>query len=270
MLEKVILRAPFKILAVCCLLLILSCKARKQLTDARRPVADTAVITKKTDLKSSKLDAIRAAQTTFVTFSGKASTQLAINGNSNNVTLNVRIKANEKIWVSVTAFAGIEVARALITPDNLLLVNRLDNVYLKKPFGYIKSLAVKQVNYKMLESLLVGNAIPELVNEGAVLQNSADTTILSGTLDSVVYKLKLGPAMKVLQTNLSNENERQSLQVLNSVFVQVVNNLTPSQIEIKSIVKDKKIQVTLHYIKIAFDQPLEFPFSIPASYTETN
>jgi hypothetical protein len=44
----------------------------------------------------------------------------------------------------------------------------------------------------------------------------------------------------------------------------------PSQIDIASIAKDKKIQVNLHYVKIELDKPLDFPFTIPARYSEAN
>ena len=38
----------------------------------------------------------------------------------------------------------------------------------------------------------------------------------------------------------------------------------PSQIDMSSMVKDKKILVNLRYTKEEFNQPLDFPFSIPS------
>ena len=81
------------------------------------------------------MDAIKAGQLNFNTFSGKAKTKLDINGSSNDVTLNIRIQKGQKIWVSVTAIAGIEVARALITPDSILVINKLQGLYLRKPLA---------------------------------------------------------------------------------------------------------------------------------------
>jgi len=112
-----------KLAAICCLLFVFSCKSRKPLV-VKRVAADTVAAIKPVDTKAAKLVAIKAKQTSFNTFSGKASTKLDINGNSNNVTLNIRIQRDHKIWVSITAIAGIEVARAQITPDSIFLVNR--------------------------------------------------------------------------------------------------------------------------------------------------
>jgi hypothetical protein len=245
---------------------MVSCKARKKVivsptavvSTANKPVANTI---------NNKLMEIRGRQLVFNTFSGKANTTLDINGNSNDVTLNIRINRDREIWVSVTALLGIEVARAVITPDSIKIVNRLQGLYTKKQFSYIYTYASKQINYKMLESLLVGNAIPELLNERASLQADSGNVTLSGNLQDLIYKLILGPDMKVAQLNLSNQNEGQSLQVTNNAFIQAANRIMPSQIAIASTAKDKKVHVNLHYTKVDFDQQQQYPFNIPERYT---
>jgi hypothetical protein len=261
-------KSYIQLFAIFLLLFMVSCKAKKQLI-AKKAVADTTVA-KPIDNKKVQLDAIRAGQTSFNTFSGKARATLDIGGSVNDVTLNIRIKRDEKIWVSVTAIAGIEVARAVITPDSLLVINRLQSLYLKKPFSYINKFAGNQVNYKTIESLLIGNAIPELINERADLQTGPDSTILNGNLQTLAYKLIIGQRMKAVKTNLSDQSVGQSMQAINSVFIQAGARLIPSQIDITSLVKEKKIQINLHYVKSDFDQPLEFPFSIPTRYKEGN
>lgn len=256
-----------KLLVICCLVILVSCKARKQVLVT--PTAATTVTASKpvANTVSNKLVEIRGRQLVFNTFSGKANTTLNFNGNSNDVTLNIRINRDKEIWVSVTALLGIEVARAVITPDSILIVNRLQGLYTKKPFSYIYTYASKQINYKMLESLLVGNAIPELLNEKATLQADNGNVVLSGNLQDLIYKLMLGPDMKVAQLNLSNQNEGQSLQVTNNAFIQAANRIMPSQIAIASTAKDKKVQVNLHYTKVDFDQQQQYPFNIPERYT---
>jgi hypothetical protein len=255
------------LLPICLLLVIAGCKAKKQLVV--KPVkVDT--MTKTTDPKIAKLNALRASQTDFDTFSGKARTHLDISGNSNDVTLTIRIKKDQKIWVSVTAIAGIEVARALITPDSILLINRLQNLYVKQPFAYVNKFAGNEVNYKTIESLLIGNAIPELLTENADLKTDPANITLTGNLNDIVFKLVAGPQMKAVQTNLDDAGAGQSLQVTNGAFIEAGTRLIPSQIDIASLVKNKKIQVNLRYVKSDFNVPLDFPFTIPSRYKEAN
>src|SRR5471030_172022 len=196
-----------QIIAVCGLLVVAGCKAKKQLV-VNRTVPVNAP--KPVDEKKVKLDAIRANQSNFTTFSGKARTKLAFSGSSNEATLNIRIKRDRKIWISVTAIAGIEVARALITPDSILLINRLQGMYVRQPFSYVYKFTGRQVNYKTLESLLTGNAVPELLNERAELQPANGNIIITGNLQELMYKLIVGPDLRVTQTNLDNPPAQQS------------------------------------------------------------
>jgi hypothetical protein len=258
-----------KLFAVCCLLLMFGCKAKKQLV--ARVAIDTvpakpAVV--KVNPVIAKLAAIRNQQVFFNTFTAKAKATLNMDGASNNVTLNIRINRDKKIWVSVTAILGVEVARLVVTPDSLLLINKLEGLYLKQPFSYIHSFAGNQVNYKMLESLLVGNAINELLNEKDSLKLDGGNTILSGNLQDLAFTLILGPDMKVTQTTLDDQTARQSLQVTNGAFIQVTGKVIPSQIGMVSMVKDKKIELNLHYTKVDFDKVQDYPFSISAEYKE--
>lgn len=249
------------IVCICCSLAMFGCKAKKQTVVAPKPVTTVP------DKSLSKLDAIRSSQLSYNTFSGKAKTKLDINGSSNDVTLNIRIQNGKKIWVSVTAIAGIEVARALITPDSLQVINKLQGLYMQKPFSYIYSYTSQQINFDSLEALLVGNAIPQLLNDDAKLQADSGRTILSGNLQELAYKLILGADLKANHTELSDLVADQSLTVDNSAFIAVANRVLPSQIDMLSVMPKKKVKMNLHYIKADFDQPLEYPFSIPSGYS---
>ncbi len=215
------------------------------------------------------MEAIRAVQTTFNTFSGKAHAALNISGNSYDVTLNIRIKRDERIWISVSVL-GIEGARMMITPDSVMMFERQHSTYVKQPFSYLKQSVGNEFNYKMIESALIGNAIPELLNENADLQSAPEGITITGSLQDFMYKLVTGPDMRVSQTNLDNHNAGQSLQLTNSTFIQVDTRVIPSQINISAADKEKTIKADLRYSKTVFDQPVEFPFTIPARYKEAN
>ena len=216
------------------------------------------------------MGAVAAAQVSFNTFSAKADAQLDVNGDGNDVNLNIHIDHDKKIWVSITKtlLVTFEVARAIITPDSIQVINKLQGVYLKKPFSYVYQYSNNQVSYKMLEALLVGNAMPEILQDNnAGFQTDNGNTTISGVLQDLVYSLVLGPDMKVSQFNLSNHNGGLSLQANNSMFIPAGSKTVPSQIDIQSTAQNKKVHVNLHYTKVDLDLPLTYPFSIPEGYT---
>ena len=112
--------------------------------------------------------------------------------------------------------------------------------------------------------------MPELINDSVTIQTSNAATQMTGTLQGLVYKLILGPDLKATQTDLNDQSAGQSLTVKNSVFIQQSNRILPSQIDMSSVAKDKKIQVNLHYVKVDFDQVQDYPFSIPSRYSPAN
>src|ERR1700740_2872877 len=221
-----------KLLIVCCLMAMLGCHTRKKLL--KNPSAPIATTT--ANSIEDKLNAIRAQQVNFNTFSGKAKTTLSINGDSHDVTLNIRINNNKEIWVSVTALLGIEAARAVITPDSIMVLNKLQALYVKKPFSYVYAFTNKQVDYAMLQALFTGNAVPKLLNDSVKYATAGDSVKLDGKIGALVYKLLLGSDLKVARTHLADDAESQSLQVNNSFIVQN-NQEVPSQIDIISVAK---------------------------------
>ncbi|UEG52933.1 DUF4292 domain-containing protein [Mucilaginibacter daejeonensis] len=256
-----------------CLAVLASCKSKKKLVT--RTADSVAVATKPTTTANpaaARVAAVKARQTPFNTFSGRAKTQLSIDGKNNDVTLNIRIQHGKKIWVSVTAILGIEAARALITPDSIIVINKIQGVYLKKPFSYIYNYASRQVNYLTIESLLVGNAIPELLDANSNITNGANgNATLSGNLRDLVYSLLVGPDQKVTQTSLANPAVGQSLKVTNSQFIQAdEGRVIPSVINITSAVKSKTINAKLEYNRTEFNKVLEYPFSIPERFEPAN
>ena len=76
-----------KLLVVFALLAIVSCKAKNQVVVNKKNADSTAVRTP----AANKLNAIKASQLNFSSFSVRAKAQLNIIGSSNNVTLTIRI-----------------------------------------------------------------------------------------------------------------------------------------------------------------------------------
>ena len=253
-----------RILLLIALLAIVSCKAKKQLVRANK--TDDTVSVKAMPPVADKINSIRAAQLQFNTFSAKAKAELSLGASSNNVSLTVRIDKGKKIWVSITAIAGIEVARALITPDSIEVINKLQGLYLAKPFSYLYKYTGDKIDYNAIEALLVGNAIPQLLNNDAQLRTDSAGLKISGILNELGYNLAVGPDMHVIQTHLTNTAAGQALDVLNSQPMQVLDRSMSSQIDINSVAGAKKVKINIHYNKVDFDKPLEFPFNIPAGY----
>lgn len=72
---------------------------------------------------------------------------------------NLRIRKDSAIWMSITPALGIEMARVLITKDSVLFMDRVHNKYFVGNFAYINKMFDVDMDYNMLEALLIGNSI---------------------------------------------------------------------------------------------------------------
>jgi hypothetical protein len=242
---------------------MISCKAKKEVVKVIEkpvPVVDNSS-------KTEKLAAIKKNQADFSSISIKSKASLNIDNNSNDVSMNIRIRKDQAIWISVTAIAGLEVARALITPDSVKILNRLENTYTKKPFSYIYEFTSRQINFGILQSLLVGNTIKEFVTESTILKMNGSQAKLSGIIQSLAYSMLINERNKVFETSLQDKQAGQFVQVVYADFISVSSQEIPQLVNIKSQAARKNIQLDMRYARVEINQNFEIPFSVPKRFS---
>lgn len=106
------------------------------------------------------LDASESHKLKFETLSFRAATEIKNEGKTQSFKSTVRIQRDSAIWISVSAIAGVEAARMLITPDTLKFLNRLENTYFIGPTTYLDSMVKVEMDFATLQAVLVGNMVP--------------------------------------------------------------------------------------------------------------
>jgi len=244
-------------------LLILSCKPKKIIV---APPANAGEVTAIPDKKPENLNLLKSKDLSFQTLSLKGKANLNIAGDENNVTMQVRMQKDAKIWVSVTAIAGIEVARAVITPDSLLLRNNLQRTYTKKPFSYIYGFTNKQITFKWLQSVLSGNTISDFMKVSSDLEQEDGVWVLSGLTRDLAYRSLFNTLLKVKETSLNDAKAAQAFKVTYGNYTPLAAGLFPSSLKINSMSGTKTIQIDINFTKTEANIPVDFPFSVPKSY----
>lgn len=91
-------------------------------------------------------EALTAKMTLAVELNGKGPTK---------VSGTLRIKKGEVIQLSITPLLGIEVARAEITPDGVLVMDRMNKRYVQVSFDELKTLAKADLDFHTLQALFL-------------------------------------------------------------------------------------------------------------------
>lgn len=246
-----------------------SCKTKKVIVAAPPVTKNEVAITP--DKKQENLDLLKSKDLQFNTLSLKGKANLDVDGDVNNVSMNIRIQKDKKIWLIITAGGGlVEVARALITPDSLKLINKMQKTYTKKPFNYIQNFTNKQVNFALLQSILSGNTITEFVTDKSDLKQENGVFMLNGTANNLAYSMVFNTLFKPEEIALNDARTGQALKTIYGKYTPLNNALFPSNFKLNSMSEGKRINVDIEFDKIEANVPVEFPFNVNKSFEVIN
>ena len=224
--------------------------------------------------------AMKSAEFQFDWLKGKFSGLYQVDDRKQNFSGQFRMRKDSLIWCSITVM-NIEVARIMVTPDTVKLLNRLNKTYFVSNLDYINAQLNTDIDFDMLQSLLLGNDIPyyetdkfDLTNKNEIYQLS---TIGRGKLKKyiktdddlskvLIQKMNIDKnTNRIVQQNLRQLRNPNKKVIARYSEFQDVNGLFPTEIEFKFVgVKD--IVINFNFNKLEKDIPLSFPFRVPSKY----
>lgn len=207
------------------------------------------------------------ANVDFRAFSGKARAKIRMGKSTNDATLNIRIKKNEQIWISATAMLGIEAARVLIRPDSVFVVNRLHGEYTAESMEYMKKLVHPDIDYGLLEDLLLGNINSNILrtDDLQVLQSEEETQLL-GQKGDLVFHFGLSENNRPFFTSLSSQVSKRTLEAYYGRFDKGGGKEFPLDFILEFTGVQGAVKVDMSYSKVDFPTEVEMPFKIPVNY----
>jgi hypothetical protein len=269
-----------RLLMVTCILVgVSSCRSTKKITtaiskkDTVQQKSDTTMATS-ADLHLDSLkyirqlfDHIQANTIDCQTFSAKMKVHYeGSDGKDYEFNAFVRLQKDKMIWISINAVLGIEAFRAVITPDSVKVLNKLDKVYQLRSVSYLQEMSHLPFDFRSLQSILLGNPI------------YLDSNILYYTKDAQgISLLSVGPAYRNYLTLSNDLNLKHSIlddvdplqaRSFDISYGQYEKVDTASFSTYRKIVASEKgrLDVELIFSKYSFNENLNFPFHIPKNY----
>jgi len=208
-------------------------------------------------------------QLNFRTFSGKAKMHYDARGQKQDFTAHIRIAKDKVIWVSITALGGVvNVARAYITPDSIMMVNYLNKEAYRMPITSASKLLPAPVDFSTLQNLIVGNVLRQvgkptdatdfggtmslqMEDQGIIQQAAYNKTDSSLRSMQILSHDDKGPTGMIQYGNYENVGQ---YRFAGSRVINVSNNGEPYYMD-------------MNFNGVEFDNNLDYPFSIPKSYT---
>ncbi len=229
-------------------------------------------------------------------------------GNSQGFKANVRMRRDSAIWITISPALGIEVFRILVTPDSLWYISKIpDNkYYYKGNFQVISDVVGTDLDFNMLQDLLIGNAIGLDEDEGrfrsevdnnlhlliskykrkirrvvgvddrrlegdTIVVNPNDPrykrTVERAEDDLIVSRYWLEPKnYRLVQSVFNDLIKQRTMEVRYSDFHQSGQQFYPSKCLMKTTRFDNRQELTFEINKLVTDKTFDFPFEIPDGF----
>lgn len=205
----------------------------------------------------------------FQTFSGKAKVQFEDkNGRQPDANAIIRMAKDSIIWISFSStFLNLEVVRLLITPDSIVLINKLEKTVESHPFQFIQQIVQLPLTFPMLQDILIGN--PLFVGDSILTTNISGNNILIETGNNLFKNLlTISMDNHLLITSKITDNSPGNIRTANLAYsdYNTIEQRQFATFRSLNVENPSKLDLRISFKEFEFNNELSYPFSIPGNY----
>ncbi|MEI6866250.1 DUF4292 domain-containing protein [Flavicella sp.] len=202
------------------------------------------------------------------TLSANLKVNLKVSGKSQGMNVKLRLEKDKTIWLSGSVF-GFSIAKAIITPDRVSYYVKINKTYFDGDFSVINRLLGVELDFNMLQNLLLGDALFEMKakNYDSKIDQQAHllTPIQGNELADLLFWIH--PInYKIEKQEIRAFEKHRFLSVEYKNYSEIEETFIPGTVEI--VAKDSKNNavIQLDYKAVKLNENLSFPYKIPSGY----
>jgi hypothetical protein len=200
-------------------------------------------------------------------YTGKARFKVTTPDVRMSATINLRMLRDSIIWATIDKF-GFEVARVLITPDSVFIVDRLNQEYTRESTRAFLIEYGVQIGFTDLQNALSGGMINISPKVRECLKEENCNVFLVDNSSGISGKHWVSPGdpPHLLKSSFIDRDGR-TLELENSKWESVgIDRMMPFGRFLAFSDPDGTTEIELTFTSIILDEPATIPFSIPPHY----
>lgn len=216
---------------------------------------------------------LEVRQFDFEYLSAKARFSFTDSTNEVKATANFRIRKDSLIWFSFASGVGIEGARGVVTPDTVIIIDRVNKEYMTYDFDSFSQRFGYPIDFGMLQNLILGNLLKERKSEDEVSRREEQFDLLQKREHILIKSSVSRTTLKIEDVLISEKDSPNQMKVKYDRFGLVGEHAFPYLTSVDLLIEDgnggtKASHAELEYSKVEEeDDKLKFPFKIPSRYT---
>lgn len=190
-----------------------------------------------------------------------------------NLSIKLRIDKDKVIWVNAVYKGLVLVARAKITPTSVSYYEKINKTYFKGDFEMLENLLGAAVNFKQLQSMLLGEAMFDLKAQKYSAEMNKNAHLLKPVQQEALFDVLfwVNPIhYKLDKQAIKNKAKNQNFMVAYSGYREIESVIFPKHIEISAQEKEKSTRIDIQYRSVIFNKKISTPYKIPRGYKQVN
>lgn len=188
--------------------------------------------------------------------------------NSNSFAMNIKMKKDSFVWVSVTAM--LEVARAYITPDSFKLIDRLHRKYYVGAISDLKQFTGQEMTLSQVQSLFVGDPL-YLVDLFSKKNDELRNDFLEHQSDGIINRIQLSGCYRSMSTEFTSNTTTNRIDIDYTNFTKEKGiGYMPNRVNLVANGNGKKYNLLMEYSSISSEPFQDISFTIPSKYEKGN
>lgn len=182
----------------------------------------------------------------------------------------IRMRKDSAIWLQFKKFS-IEGARALITPDSIFVIDRINNEYTAQPFSYAQKEYSLPFGFQGLQAMLLGNPV-FFSKETTAGVDSTQYTLSQKTENlNTIYWLS-SPDLLLRHFLVDDFRNKRTVDAYYADFKELGGKQQFSYLRSFNLNSTDlgKLKVQLEFTKVEINKPVEMKFEVPSGYNRTN
>ena len=188
-----------------------------------------------------------------------------------NANAAIQMERDSFIWVAVKKL-GFEVARAMITPDSIYLIDRLNNDYLVRDLNYISRTYNLPAGFNALPAIVLGNPL-FFTTLGLMSEVEKDGYHLFGRNDEMESHYRIGgDGFRLRSMHFNDFRNHRDLLLNLEEYAQITENQNFSylrNLELDSR-ETGKLSIAIRFSDVEFNVPKQIRFDVPERYTRVD
>lgn len=188
-----------------------------------------------------------------------------------SISVNLRMKKNEVIWLKGTKF--ITVFKAKITPTTVSYYSPYAKNFFEGDFSMLKKLLGTDINFDQLQNLLLGQSLLNVKEAKQNVTITDNSYVLSPEKQANLFDIffAVNPShFKLDKQSIVNSIKNQRLDIIYPSYNVVNDAIFPSEIQIKAKQSNKFTNIDFILKSVEFDTDFDTNFSIPKGYKQIN